>query len=243
MFVRIRILPILIVVASMMLMTKVSTFLFRITEPDASQGLFYSAGAKDPLAPQASVPSVVPTLAQANGEAESGTPEIIQPSIGDSDALRPLDLTQGEDFDPSSGGISPSEIRLLHNLSDRRRRIVDLEKELIERESLLRAAERQLEDKQRKLNDIKAEINQLISRYDKQKEQENARLRLIYSNMKPKAAAAIFNNLDVETLIGVLQDMSPRVVAPMIAEMDVEMARQLTQELAERRAIDRLALE
>ncbi len=244
MFLKIRLLPVLIVVSSMMLMTKVSTVWFRISEPDASQGLFQHAGALDrSLFSEALSEEGLQGDLLVQADVGVGEPEIIRPSSGANQDLLPLDLEEGEGFDTTLGNISPSEIRLLHNLADRRRRIVDLEKELIERESLLRAAEQQLEDKQRRLDEIKGEIGQLISRYDKQKEEENARLRLIYSNMKPKAAAAIFNDLDVETLIGVLQDMSPRVVAPMIAAMNVEKARQLTQELAERRAIDRLALE
>ena len=252
MSVRIRLLPIFIVVASMMLMTKISTVWFRISEPDASAGLFQLADASDSgllvVSQEGSreqlviSPSAVAQI-DDNLEPDPGEPAIIRPSVADPKNLTPIELTEGEALDVSVGNLSPAEIRLLHNLANRRKRIIDLEKELIERESLLRAAEQQLENKQERLNEIRAEINNLITRYDKQKEEENARLRLIYSNMKPKAAAAIFNELDVETLIGVLQDMSPRVVAPMIAAMDVQKARQLTRELAERRAIDRLALE
>jgi flagellar motility protein MotE (MotC chaperone) len=55
--------------------------------------------------------------------------------------------------------------------------------------------------------------------------------------MKPKDAAKIFNDLDMNVLIDVMQSMKERKIAPIVAAMDAERARNLTQRLAERQSV------
>ena len=52
--------------------------------------------------------------------------------------------------------------------------------------------------------------------------------------MKPKDAANIFNELDLQVLLDVMQNMKERKLAPIVAAMDTKRARTLTRELAER---------
>ncbi|MCZ6722083.1 MAG: hypothetical protein O7A65_11160 [Proteobacteria bacterium] len=56
----------------------------------------------------------------------------------------------------------------------------------------------------------------------------------IYQNMKPKDAARIFNELDFDVLVEVLERMRETSAAPILARMDSERAKALTLELAER---------
>jgi flagellar motility protein MotE (MotC chaperone) len=50
--------------------------------------------------------------------------------------------------------------------------------------------------------------------------------------MKPKDAAKIFNNLDMNVLLRVAKTMSPRKMAPILAEMDAARAQELTVQMA-----------
>jgi len=80
----------------------------------------------------------------------------------------------------------------------------------------------------------------LLDIKEKEESERLNRLVGIYSNMKPKDAATIFNELDMGVLLDVMQSMTARKVAPIIASMDADRARQLTQQLAERRDVPQI---
>ena len=57
----------------------------------------------------------------------------------------------------------------------------------------------------------------------------------VYEVMKPRDAAAIFNNLQMTVLIPVLDRMKDRNAAPILAAMDPQKARDVTAALAKLR--------
>ena len=57
-----------------------------------------------------------------------------------------------------------------------------------------------------------------------------------YENMRPREAAAIFEELELPVLIQILDRMGERKMAPVIGAMRPEKARVLTAELARHRA-------
>lgn len=189
-------------------------------------------------------PLIVANTATAQEEAmpplDAETP---LPDVGEV----PEDMTPAptvDDDDPLADGdfsdMSSGEIRLLHDLADRRKELERRERRLQEREALLRSVEKQLIDKQEQLNRIKAEIDEMLQVYQGEQKDEERKLVNIYSNMKPKAAAAIFNDMDMETLLAVLRGMKERNVAPIMARMNPEKARLVTRELAEVRDLPEL---
>ncbi len=151
------------------------------------------------------------------------------------------ETTEEEDSLSALASLTPGELRLLYDLSSRRDDIELKERELSEREALLRAAEEQLSVRQQQLERIREEIRNLVKEYDKEQDEDQERLRSIYSAMKPKSAAAIFNELEMDTLVGVLRGMSPRKVAPIIAAMTPDRARLLTRELADSTELPQLS--
>jgi flagellar motility protein MotE (MotC chaperone) len=52
--------------------------------------------------------------------------------------------------------------------------------------------------------------------------------------MKPKEAARIFDTLDMDILLSVVEQMRGRKMAPILANMNPEVAQRLTVELAAR---------
>ena len=52
--------------------------------------------------------------------------------------------------------------------------------------------------------------------------------------MKPKEAADILNELELSVVLGVVQRMNVRRLAPVLAAMDAEKARAVTRALASR---------
>lgn len=56
----------------------------------------------------------------------------------------------------------------------------------------------------------------------------------MYETMKPKDAAAIFNELSMDVLLRVSTSMSPRKMAPVLAAMTTSRAQELTVKMAEK---------
>lgn len=223
---RLRILPITIFVASLMMTVKVgnvwhglSTILNSVEVPEAD-------------AQQTPARVVGPALQQipGPGKLEEPLPEGVKP-------LATIDTAPVVD-DPSS--FTPSEIRLLQELADRRKLLEDRERKIQQREVLLMAAEQRLVDKQKTLDAARAELQSLLKKYDTEEKQQLEQLVKIYENMKPKDAATIFNELEMPVLLGVVENMNVRKVAPVIAAMQPEKAREVTRELAERQQLPKL---
>lgn len=136
--------------------------------------------------------------------------------------------------------LSSSEVRILYQLTKRRKELQERESILLEREAFIEAAEKSLGLRFNELNKLQNNISGLLARYDEIQVNENNKLRQIYSAMKPKDAAVIFNDLDISTLLMIVAGMKPRSVAPIIAAMDQERARLLTKQIADNSDIAQL---
>lgn len=152
----------------------------------------------------------------------------------------PLQLAQATTGSGSDERVDPfnlgkSQIELLQSLADRRRELEERERTLVQREGLLAAAEHRIEQKIDELTGIKTEIEDLIRKYDEQEEQQLSGLVKIYETMKPKDAAKIFDALDMDILLQVIERMKASKTAPVLAAMTPERAKEVTARIAERR--------
>jgi flagellar motility protein MotE (MotC chaperone) len=138
-------------------------------------------------------------------------------------------------FKPSE--LTKSEIDTLQRLSERREVIERRERELQQKESLVKAAEQRLDQKISQMQEIEKQLQGLVQQYDAKKKTEIEQLVKIYTAMKPKDAARIFDQLDMTILVSVVTSMKENKVAPILSLMDAEKARQLTEELSTRRQL------
>lgn len=129
--------------------------------------------------------------------------------------------------------FSRSEVLILQELAERRKALDLRERQIVRREGLLKAAEQQIVSKQSELKKIRQDIKSLLGTADKQEKQRLQNLVKIYESMKPKDAARIFNELEIQFLLGVVAKMKIRKVAQIIASMEVKKARAITRELGE----------
>ena len=128
----------------------------------------------------------------------------------------------------------------MHDLAKRREMLDERERRIDEREALLSAAEQRLVTKQQQLEQLRQDIEELVARYDQTQEEETNILRQTYETMKPKDAAAILNDMELDILLDVVRGMSARRLAPILAAMNPEKARTVTQELALREELPNL---
>ena len=129
--------------------------------------------------------------------------------------------------------LAPSEVRMLYALTQRRLRLDQREKTLYEQEATLRAIEQRLAERSQVMEDLNNELKNNLAILDKSLEVERKKLRDLYANMKAAEAATIFDKIDDDTLILLINGMAARVSGPILAKMDPEKVKRITQTIAE----------
>jgi flagellar motility protein MotE (MotC chaperone) len=130
-------------------------------------------------------------------------------------------------------GVTATEQQLLERLTARRNELVEYEQDLALRASIVDAAEKRIEERTATLEALEAQISSLVDQREQMETGQFAGIVAMYETMKPKDAANIFNNLEMEVLLRVAKTMSPRKMAPILAEMDATRAQELTVQMAE----------
>jgi flagellar motility protein MotE (MotC chaperone) len=133
--------------------------------------------------------------------------------------------------------FSKSEIEVLERLVDRRAELDRRGEELDMRDNLLQATESRIDEKINKLKEMQATLQSLLQTYDEQEKAQMESLVKIYEKMKPKDAARIFNDLEMEILIDVASNIKEAKMAAILAAMNSKRANMLTVELATRRQL------
>jgi flagellar motility protein MotE (MotC chaperone) len=132
--------------------------------------------------------------------------------------------------------VAAAERALLEQLRARREEIEAREQAVAAQEVVLQAAERRLA---RRIEELAA-LQQRLEALDRGRaEREEAGWRGLvrtYEAMRPRDAAAIFDELEMPVLVEILDRMAERKAAPVIGAMRPERARLVTAELARHRA-------
>jgi flagellar motility protein MotE (MotC chaperone) len=106
--------------------------------------------------------------------------------------------------------------------------------DLEDRRATLDLAREQLDLEADRLAAVRDEIEVLLARVEAAQTADLERLVRIYRNMDPEEAAAIMDDLDMETTVMVLGTMSERAAAPILANLDPMRARALSRIFLER---------
>lgn len=150
------------------------------------------------------------------------------------DAL-PMEVVEGGSVAPLAGGegvSSATEQALLARLAARRAELEQYESDLALRASIVDAAEKRIEERAATLEALEAQISSLVDQRTEMEAGQFAGIVAMYENMRPKDAANIFNELDMDVLLRVAKTMNPRKMAPILAEMSPPRAQELTVQMA-----------
>ncbi len=150
----------------------------------------------------------------------------------------PANLLTSTIESPDENPFSNEELQVLQNLAKRRQEIEEKEKELELKMATLNAAEIQIDVKVAKLQELEKSIKTLVDAYDNKEKTQLDSLVTIYSNMKPKDAARIFNDLDMDILVKLFTQMKETKAATILSAMDSAKANALTLELANKNRPD-----
>ena len=214
-----RLLPTIMSVSGLLLVTKLLTL-----------GIALGSGLPGFAASMVSPAAAAPT----SEDTKKGTP----PQPGSAEA--PIDrgnspLRADAPLAPPPPSVSEAERQLLQDLRSRRQELDSRERALAEREGVLNAAEQRLNARVSQLAELQAKLEQLEAQRQQHNEANWAGLVKVYEAMRPRDAAAIFNDMDMPVLLQVVDRMKETKVAPVLAAMIPERARFVTSELAKQR--------
>jgi flagellar motility protein MotE (MotC chaperone) len=132
---------------------------------------------------------------------------------------------------PADPPISESEKAILLDLRQRRKDLDALAESLAERESVLAAAEGKVAARVAELQALQKQLEALDAARKQKEEAGWQGLVKVYEAMKPRDAAAIFNDLSMPVLLQVVD----RTKEAQAAAMTPEKAREVTAELVQLR--------
>jgi flagellar motility protein MotE (MotC chaperone) len=154
------------------------------------------------------------------------------------DAMAPAQQGANQDF---AGGddqmTSAAAVDVLTSLSKRRTAMDAREAEIQIEANMLAATEARVDTKIAQLKSLQTQIAALLGQRDAAQEKQVTALTKIYSAMKPKDAARIFDGLDQAVLLPVAQEMKSDALAPVLAAMNPDAAQKLTVKLAGKLAL------
>jgi flagellar motility protein MotE (MotC chaperone) len=162
--------------------------------------------------------------AAASGHGEAGD------GHGETSAATPAVTTvRPGEYDPAD---LSSETLVLQTLAERRKALETREADIANRERLLQAAEQRLQARIDELKSLETQLGGAPSELAQEDDEKIKGLVSMYEAMKPKAAARVFDGLDMGVLIAVSRAMSPRKMSAIMAVMDPDKAGLLTTALA-----------
>ena len=157
------------------------------------------------------------------------------------ETTEPVLLAQADEMDAAPApaiynerSVSDVERRILERLAARRAALDAREQDLKTRETIIAASEARLQEKLEQFEEERVALRSLQEQRDEAASEDVEALVSAYERMKPKDAAAIFNDLEPDILIAVASGMRTQALSGVLAEMTPENARTLTRYLAER---------
>jgi len=216
---RFRLLPSVIFFCVLMLSVRIGVVWRNIVLPDAS------------LKGESAF-SVSPVQAQTAPASETS-----EKQTASFDKMQALEAAAGIKKEENGKSFSQSELEILQKLAQRREELDIRERTIDQKAGVLKAAEAQMDVKIAKLKELEASIKDLIGVYDEKEKSRLNNLVKIYSTMKPKEAARLFNDMEMSLLVRVFEQMKEAKSAPILALMDLNKASALTAELANKKKL------
>lgn len=190
--------------------------------------------------PSAPAPTMI-AVAQAAGHGEAKPAEKTQdkpakPAAAKPDGKEDAAPAAAAPPAPSDPPVSAAERAVLLDLRQRRQELDARDAALAARESMLTAAEQKLAVRVGELTALQKRLEALEAGRAQREEASWQGLVKVYETMKPRDAATIFNDLEKDVLLNVLDRMKDSKAALVLAAMNPDRAREATTQLAQLRS-------
>lgn len=213
-----RLLPLSIALMALVLVGKVATLILGSAAP----AVLVDAGR-----------AVLPAAQAASGAHAPAPKQEAKPAATQPPPTLPQQAQPAPPAPPPEPAISEAERTLLQDLRARRTALDARAETIAAREAMLAAAERRLSERVDQLTAMQTRL-EALEQTRRERDEANWRgLVKTYETMRPKDAAAIFNDLEQAVLIQVLDRMKEAKVAPVLAAMQPDRARAVTAQLVQ----------
>jgi flagellar motility protein MotE (MotC chaperone) len=211
-----RLLPVTIAVLALVLVAKSTLLVRSAIDSERPAAIVASAWAGGPDAPPA------PAKPDSAAKPQKPAPAAVKPPGAVDVPEGPAPMTDGEKA-------------VLLDLRARREQLDAREAAVANRESMLVAAEKKLSARVEELQGLQQRLESLDAGRKQQDEVAWQGLVKVYEDMKPRDAAAIFNDLGMPVLLGVVERMKEAKAAAVLAAMVPDKARDVTTQIAQKR--------
>jgi flagellar motility protein MotE (MotC chaperone) len=182
------------------------------------------------VAPGPATPPVIGLVTSARASSEpSAAARATAPSPS---PARPLQPVPPEPSSPEQ----QAERALLEGLRARRGELDMREQAMAARELVLAAAEKRIAQRIEELGALQQRLQSVDQRLSEREAAGWRQMVKLYEGMRPRDAAAIFDDLESPVLLQILDRMGERKAAPVLGAMKPDRARSITAELARHRA-------
>lgn len=204
-----RILPMVIFLAVLMLSVRINNLFDQLKNPYAARF----------------------TIAQSNAAAEEKS------SQETADLNRILETSDGANTGltsgatPANSNFTQSEIMILQELAERREALDIRSREIDKKAVQLKVAEQEIDKRLKQLQEYEQKLRKLIKEYNEKERAKINALVKVYSTMKPKDAARIFDTLDLDVTVSLLKEMKPSTSSAILSQMKAEKAKAITDKI------------
>ena len=218
-FLRLRLLPVVIFWSALLLSVKVNNFWYNIRQGKSPLEV-REVLAKDP-GPIASKDNK-PT-GQALHHSES--PALVPKTTVDANTVDSMPLTH-------------EQFQTLIQLSERQKATQEQTKNQLPKEkAILGVLEKKISQRTKSLEETQKSLTDLLNSVQQKENDNTQRLVKMVEGMKPKDAALRLEVMDFESLVNIMEKIKPKTAAAVLANMAPEKAGYLMSELSKRREI------
>jgi flagellar motility protein MotE (MotC chaperone) len=230
---RFRLLPILAGVMALVLTIRVGDVYRNISVGIGSETQAQStpaANAASTATPEPNTPATQPADATSSENTTATSP------AGNAEATEPAATSEATPpKDPLE--YTDEEVEVLQQLAKRREELELKSRQLDEREAMVAAAEQRMEQKMAELKALQSTVEDILKKRSDEEEQRLQALVLTYEKMKPKDAAQVFEEMDMDLLADLVSRMKPAKSAPILAMVTPTKVKELTFELAQQKTL------
>ncbi|WP_374652643.1 MotE family protein [Dongia sp.] len=219
---RVRLLPVLAGVMTLVLTIRVGDMYRHVTVGIGTETQAQSAPASTAEPPAAAPAGETPASETPAGENAAATEPAS--TAAPPPARDPLEYTD-------------EEVEVLQQLAKRREELELKSRQLDEREAMVAAAEQRMEQKMAELKALQSTVEDLLKKRSDEEESSLQMLVATYEKMKPKEAAQVFEELDMDLLVDLVSRMKTARSAPILALVSPTKVKELTFELAQQKTL------
>jgi len=129
--------------------------------------------------------------------------------------------------------LDPGQLELLRSIEQQRLKLEAREKELQERAQKLEKLQKLVNEKMAALAQMRQEFEAQVAAEEARQNKRMKHLVDLYSNMKPKAAAAVIEKMNEEIAVEIFRLMRGREAGKILAYVNPDKASRISQMLSE----------